>query len=67
MSAFGVVLRGYDRGEVDRLVSRIGRGEAVPEELERPRLRVRLRGYDRGQVDMYLEVMAKRIRGTGPH
>jgi hypothetical protein len=54
-----VVLRGYDRGQVDDLVERVRQAllgdrpdlrASVAQELSQP-IAVRLRGYDRVQVD----------------
>jgi DivIVA domain-containing protein len=67
---FTVVLRGYDRAEVDSLVERVHDATAsdspttrasAREELRRSVLRVRLRGYDRAQVDDYLRLMAEQL------
>jgi DivIVA domain-containing protein len=67
---FTVVLRGYDRAEVDSLVERVHDATAsdsptarasAREELRRRVLRVRLRGYDRAQVDEYLRLMAEQL------
>jgi DivIVA domain-containing protein len=57
---FSVVLRGYDRVEVDALIARAGEAiqsgdtalrAAVRDELLTAALNVRMRGYDRSQVD----------------
>ncbi|HEX8626944.1 MAG TPA: DivIVA domain-containing protein [Catenuloplanes sp.] len=45
---FTVVLRGYDRGQVETWISQV-RASAPP--YPRPDFDVVLRGYDRGQVD----------------
>jgi len=48
---FTVVLRGYDREEVDALLARLAAGEQVsPAELDPRRFTTVLRGYDRAQV-----------------
>lgn len=67
---FSVVLRGYDRVEVDALIERAGGAiqssesalrAAVRDELRAARLTVRLRGYDRGQVDGVLRRYAEQL------
>ncbi|GIG93389.1 hypothetical protein [Plantactinospora endophytica] len=65
-----VVLRGYDRGEVQELTRRAvhalasdspAERAAVAEELRRPVLTVRLRGYDREQVERHLGALVERL------
>jgi DivIVA domain-containing protein len=60
---FTVVLRGYDRAEVDFLIDRVDGALAagnptfrvmVARELRTARLPVAVRGYDRAQVDDFL-------------
>lgn len=71
---FDVVLRGYDRHEVEDLVTRArdsldalsgGRGAGAPitsaELREGSSLSLVLRGYDRRQVDRHLELLADRL------
>ncbi|MGW2485681.1 DivIVA domain-containing protein [Streptomyces sp. NPDC001606] len=56
---FDVVLRGYDRRQVDRYLKALAQGDS-PEPL--PAFRVVLRGYDRRQVDARI---AELLRGGG--
>lgn len=49
-----VVLRGYDRAEVDALAARIKQGEVSAEQLRATAFASRWRGYDREQVDTVL-------------
>jgi DivIVA domain-containing protein len=67
---FSVVLRGYDRLEVDALIARAGEAiqssepalrAAVRDELRAARLTVRMRGYDRSQVDGVLRRYAEQL------
>jgi DivIVA domain-containing protein len=67
---FTVVLRGYDRRQVDALLQQawdaIGSSDAQLRETTRralaePALRVRLRGYDREQVHLYLRQVAQEL------
>ena len=70
---FVVVLRGYDRAQVDAAVrlahealvsgDRVRCAEAVAE-LGGTAFDVRLRGYDRSQVDGYLERMLAALAAT---
>jgi DivIVA domain-containing protein len=48
---FLIVLRGYDRDEVDAFVAQIAAGTAVE---ARPSFSIRLRGYERRQVERYV-------------
>lgn len=59
-AGFSVVFRGYDREQVDALLSQAARvlatgsterRKALAANLEQPGLAVVLRGYDRAQVD----------------
>jgi DivIVA domain-containing protein len=68
--SFAVVLRGYDRTEVDLMVRRVNEALAsddlavrasVSKELRECAFPVRLRGYDRIQVDEYLRHAASRL------
>jgi DivIVA domain-containing protein len=63
---FTVVVRGYDRAEVDAVVDRMtsaltsndpSRKAALGRELRETRFTIRLRGYDRAQVDDFLRSM----------
>jgi DivIVA domain-containing protein len=62
---FVVVLRGYDRVQVDAALAEAsklrdsGQTEAARQLLSGKRFDVRLRGYDRGQVDAHLEALAR--------
>jgi DivIVA domain-containing protein len=67
---FTIVLRGYDRGEVDAMVERIRSALAssshalrssLRSELTRPAFRVTFRGYDRFEVDDYLRQAIDRL------
>jgi DivIVA domain-containing protein len=66
---FSVVLRGYDRGQVDDLLEHAAQAitskrpdlcAVVAQALRKP-LNVRLRGYDRAQVDDLLGIVAKAL------
>jgi DivIVA domain-containing protein len=68
---FTVVVRGYDRREVDAVVSRVDAAQgssdpalraSVRAELSRVHFPVRLRGYDRMQVDDYVERSSVQLR-----
>ena len=48
---FTIVLRGYDKDEVDAYVARVAVGGAP---ADGPRFTVRLRGYARHEVDAYV-------------
>jgi DivIVA domain-containing protein len=61
--SFAVVLRGYDRTEVNAAVRRVNEvlesddleaRTRVAEDLRKCEFAIRLRGYDRSQVDAYL-------------
>ena len=67
---FAVVLRGYDRAEVDGVVLRVNDAlksdnlearASAKEELRDQAFPVRLRGYDRAQVDEYLRQAALQL------
>jgi DivIVA domain-containing protein len=72
---FVVVLRGYDRAQVDAAVrladdalasgDRVRCAEAAAE-LGGAAFNVRLRGYDRDQVDDYLQRMLGALAATAP-
>ncbi|MDI1466301.1 DivIVA domain-containing protein [Catellatospora sp. KI3] len=55
---FTVVLRGFDREEVDALLAEFAAGALAPEDLTRVHFTVVLRGYDRDQVQQYLTLLA---------
>jgi DivIVA domain-containing protein len=72
---FTVVLRGYDRDQVDALVRRASDALAstdqrlrssAREALAEPTLLVGMRGYDRGQVDHYLGRLAQALAEAPP-
>jgi DivIVA domain-containing protein len=72
---FMVMMRGYDRAEVDQLLARAeqavgssdaGLRAAVSSELQAARLRDCLRGYSRVQVDQKIEQLAREL-GAGQH
>jgi DivIVA domain-containing protein len=54
-AGFTVVLRGYDRAQVDEWISQVQRS-APP--YPRPSFNVALRGYDRAQVDAWVRQVA---------
>jgi cell division septum initiation protein DivIVA len=67
---FSIVLRGYDRAEVDGLIkqgnlalmsSDPSERSAVERTLRQPELTVRMRGYDRSQVDQQLAILADQL------
>jgi DivIVA domain-containing protein len=67
---FMVVVRGYDRAEVDELIQQANRAlasadpavrSAVEHKLRQPQLGTRLRGYDRAQVDARLAILADQL------
>jgi DivIVA domain-containing protein len=67
---FTVVVRGYDRADVDELIQQANRAlgsvdpavrSAVEHRLRQPELRTRLRGYDRSQVDAQLAILADQL------
>jgi DivIVA domain-containing protein len=71
---FTVVLRGYDRAQVDSLVARAQRALDEPPGPQRAAARAELdgaafimvlRGYHRGEVDEHLRQLAARL-GGGP-
>jgi DivIVA domain-containing protein len=64
---FSVRFRGYDRGQVDRAVSRIRRAIDVgapphPDSLKDLGFQMTLRGYDPGEVDDYFAEIARTLR-----
>jgi DivIVA domain-containing protein len=67
---FTIVLRGYDRAEVDATLQRIRQAQAsidpalrasVRTELNNVAFRIRMRGYDRFEVDDYLRRAIDRL------
>ncbi len=67
---FTVVLRGYDKGEVDALLGRVEKAlastdqalrAAMRADVQHPTLRVTFRGYDRVEVDAYLHRALDRL------
>jgi DivIVA domain-containing protein len=67
---FSIVLRGYDRAEVDGLIkqgnlalmsSDPSERSAVERTLRQPELTTRMRGYDRSQVDRQLAILADQL------
>jgi len=67
---FEVVLRGYDRAEVDAVVQRVEEAlnsdsaevrASVRQELRGLSFSVRLRGYDRPQVDSYIREASSQL------
>ena len=52
--SFDVVLRGYDRAQVDEFVARLRAADGGTSPPERPAFAVVLRGYGRGQVDRWV-------------
>ncbi|MDA2814576.1 DivIVA domain-containing protein [Nocardiopsis sp. RSe5-2] len=62
---FDIVLRGYDRSQVQELLDRYLRGDPslTAGELTGHRLATVLRGYHRGQVDAYRAAAANRLQG----
>jgi cell division septum initiation protein DivIVA len=56
--SFGIVLRGYERREVDkhidRLLSARHNRQPLPPDAARPNFTIVLRGYDPGEVDTYI-------------
>ncbi|HEY2670975.1 MAG TPA: hypothetical protein VGJ07_11450 [Rugosimonospora sp.] len=67
---FGIVLRGYARVEVDKLIGRAEEATqsrdpalraAVRDELRAAKLTSALRGYDRSQVDRVRETFAREL------
>ncbi|WP_412539879.1 DivIVA domain-containing protein [Longispora sp. K20-0274] len=59
---FDVVLRGYERAQVDELVARAEKHGLTREEWAEIRLTITLRGYDPRQVDDYLSEL---VGGAG--
>ncbi|GAA1290145.1 hypothetical protein Psi02_16000 [Planotetraspora silvatica] len=57
-----MVLRGYDRKQVDAFFERLAAGAVTAEELEKPSFRVAMIGYDRHQV---WDVVEDRFAGPG--
>jgi len=65
-----IVLRGYDRAEVDELIHRANLAlasadpavrAALERRLRQPELQTRMRGYDRAQVDTRLAMLADQL------
>jgi cell division septum initiation protein DivIVA len=56
--SFGIVLRGYERREVDkhidRLVAARQDGRPLPADAVSPKFTIVLRGYDPQEVDTYI-------------
>jgi DivIVA domain-containing protein len=50
---FTIVLRGYDRPEVDAFLTKLERATTRPASV--PEFHIALRGYERRQVDVYIE------------
>jgi DivIVA domain-containing protein len=50
---FTIVLRGYDRPEVDAFLTKVERATTRPASV--PEFHIALRGYERRQVDVYIE------------
>jgi DivIVA domain-containing protein len=50
---FTIVLRGYDRPEVDAFLTKLERATTRPASV--PAFQIALRGYERRQVDVYIE------------
>jgi DivIVA domain-containing protein len=75
MSRFPVVLRGYNRAQVDEVLDRIagaagpGSPQTAPvtaDEIRASRFDVATRGYDRRAVDEALHEHIRRLAATGP-
>ena len=71
---FDVVLRGYDRPQVDTVIEDALRALVSPgaatitaDRLRAAELDVVFRGYDRNQVADYLDLLADRIDDAEPH
>ncbi|GII54949.1 hypothetical protein Pth03_33380 [Planotetraspora thailandica] len=62
-NAFDVVLRGYDREEVDTLRGRVAAGDVTADELRKTSFSVTMRGYDRYQVSEYIEDAIAALEG----
>jgi DivIVA domain-containing protein len=62
MSSFGIVLRGYERAEVDKHIDRVlqarNAGQPLPADAASPKFTIVLRGYDPREVDEYLARLA---------
>jgi len=74
-SRFSVMMRGYDRTEVDQLLARAEQATAsrdidlratVRHELQTARLPDRLRGYSRVQVDEKIEQLTRDLSTDPP-
>ncbi|RAY12492.1 hypothetical protein DPM19_25500 [Actinomadura craniellae] len=71
MPRFPVVLRGYDRGQVDAALDFIERsvrdgGAITADQIGRVRFDVAVRGYDQRSVDDCLREWELRLRSAGP-
>jgi DivIVA domain-containing protein len=57
--SFGVVLRGYERNEVDKHIDRLltarNERQPLPADAASPKFTIVLRGYDPREVDEYIE------------
>ncbi|MEU7825095.1 DivIVA domain-containing protein [Catellatospora sp. NPDC049133] len=62
---FTVVLRGFERTEVDALLAQVDRGELSLADNPRIDFTVVLRGYDREQVHAYLGLLAAQHAAEG--
>ncbi|MFC7242277.1 DivIVA domain-containing protein [Catellatospora aurea] len=62
---FTVVLRGFERTEVDALLAQVDRGELSLADNPRIDFTVVLRGYDREQVHAYLGLLAAQHAADG--
>lgn len=67
---FDIVIRGYDRAEVDQVVQRLEEAlncdsaevrASLRQELRHLSFTVRLRGYDRRQVDSYIREASSQL------
>jgi len=65
-----IVLRGYDRAELDELIHQANLAlasadpavrAALERRLRQPELQTRMRGYDRAQVDTRLAMLADQL------
>ncbi|MFD0593976.1 DivIVA domain-containing protein [Catellatospora coxensis] len=62
---FTVVLRGFDRTQVDALLAEVDRGELSLADNPRTDFTVVMRGYDREQVHAYLGLLAAQQAAEG--
>jgi DivIVA domain-containing protein len=55
---FGIVLRGYERRQVEKYIDRVRQarqdGQPLPADGTSPKFTIVLRGYDREEVDEYI-------------